>query len=140
MAGEIKHSMELSKGEAFIAITFLIIILGVIYAILSGAISNPIIIGLSILYAVLVVMFGISLLRIGRVSMYGLVLYLFLVIGITTVVFGLVKKGALPTMGFSSLSIYEDTISTTLLYSSLILAIAVIVIFLYVTKRTKIFK
>lgn len=124
--------LQLSTTEAVVAVAFLLLIIGLMYGVMAGIIASPIVAGLGLVYAVLVLIFGLYLMRAGRISMQGLIVYFVLIAGITLFIFGMVQKGILPVARIGT-NQFEMISTTTMLYVLLGIAFAVILatVFLY---------
>lgn len=133
---EASSPLQLSTTEAVIAVAFLMLIIGLMYGVMTGLIASPIVAGLGLVYAVLVLLFGLYLMRAGRISMQGLVVYFVLVAGITLFVFGMVQKGMLPVARIGT-NQFEIISTTTMLYILAGIAIVTILVALYLYSKQK---
>jgi hypothetical protein len=125
-----REPLKLTTTDAVLGVVFIALVLGLIWLVISGTLANPVLVGVSVLYAVGVIMFGVYMRNLGRMSTPGLFLYVFIVCGITLLMYGFLMKGGLLAIRTGA-SFFEDALTNSLIYTLAILAVAVIAFALY---------
>jgi len=132
-----KVKLEISTSQAVLAFLFVIIVVGVLYASLAGYIANPLAVGILLTIAVGLMLSGFYLQKTGYITKQALPLWFVFVIGIVLIIQGMVSKGYLPLVFSFGAGILEDFLTSTLLYTLLIVAIVAAVAAVYAYSRKK---